>query len=61
MILPSPLSLRRLLSFVIAPAIELKHCLCMTGYSFFSWSAAMLLSYPLEIYEDLIGLPIALP
>jgi hypothetical protein len=33
----------------------------MTGYSFFAWSAAMLLSYPLEVYEGFFGLPVALP
>jgi hypothetical protein len=53
--------LYRLLAFMIAPGIEFKHCLCMTGYSFFGWSIALLLSYPLEMYEDLIGLPVTLP
>lgn len=47
----------RLLSYVIAPTIELKHCLCMTGYSLFSWIMALLVSYPLEVYEDIFGLP----
>eukprot|EP01035_Chromulina_nebulosa_P027670 gene27670-36420_t len=28
----------RLLAFVIAPPIGMKHCLSMTGYSFFSWN-----------------------
>ena len=51
----------RFLAFLIAPAIEFKHCMCMTGYSFFSWSLALLLSYPLEVYEDLIGIPTSLP
>ena len=54
-------SLYRLLSFMIAPTIELKHTLCMTGYSFLSWSLAMLLSYPLELYEENWGIPVATP
>ena len=51
----------RFLAFLIAPAIEFKHCMCMTGYSFFSWSLALLLSYPLEVYEENIGIPTSLP
>ena len=51
----------RFLAFLIAPAIEFKHCMCMTGYSFFSWSLALLLSYPLEVYEEIIGIPTSLP
>ena len=51
----------RLLAFFVAPTIGLKHCLCMTGYSFFSWSMAMIASYPLEVYEEFIGLPITMP
>eukprot|EP01035_Chromulina_nebulosa_P018197 gene18197-23859_t len=54
-------SLYRLLSFVIAPTIGIKHCLSMTGYSFFGWTLALLCSYPLERYNQQIGLPIALP
>ena len=54
-------TLYRILSFIIAPTISLKHTLCMTGYSFYSWSIAMLTSYPLEIYEESWKIPIALP
>ena len=54
-------TLYRILSFIIAPTISLKHTLSMTGYSFFSWSAAMLTSYPLELYEESWKIPIALP
>lgn len=53
--------LYRLLAFFVAPTIELKQCLCITGYSFFSWSMAMIASYPLEVYEEFFGLPIAMP
>ena len=54
-------SLYRLLAFVIAPTIELKHCLSITGYSFFAWNLALVISYPLESYQDLIGLPVFIP
>lgn len=54
-------ALYRILAFVIAPTIELKHCLCVTGYSFFAWSLSLLLSYPLDAYQDTIGIPVFLP
>lgn len=54
-------SLYRLLAFVLAPTIDIRHCLSMTGYSFFAWNLALLCTYPLERYQDFIGLPIALP
>ena len=53
--------LYRLLSFVIAPGIYFKHCLCITGYSFYAWSLALLCSYPVEKYKATLGLPVALP
>ena len=53
--------LYRLLSFVIAPGIYFKHCLCITGYSFYAWSLALLCSYPVEKYKSTLGLPVALP
>ena len=51
----------RLLAFVIAPSIGMKHCLSMTGYSFFSWNLALLCSYPLELYKEDIAIPLSLP
>lgn len=45
----------------MSPWIEFKHCLCIVGYSFFSWSAALLLSYPLEHYQDVFKVPSTLP
>ena len=50
-----------LLAFVIAPPIGMKHCLSMTGYSFFSWNLALLCSYPLELYKEDISIPLSLP
>lgn len=52
-------SLYRLLSYLFAPAIKLKHCLCMTGYSFFYWNLAILLSYPLELNKENLNVPIS--
>jgi hypothetical protein len=54
-------TLYRILAYVIAPPIGLKHCLSMTGYSFFSWNLALLCMYPLELYKDDIKIPISLP
>jgi len=54
-------ALYRILSFVVAPTIELKHCLCVTGYSFFAWSLSLLLSYPLDAYQETVGIPVFLP
>lgn len=54
-------SLYRILTFVIAPSIEMRHCLSVMGYSFFAWNVALICSYPLERYYDVIGLPISLP
>ena len=53
--------LYRILAFVIAPTISMKHCLSITGYSFFAWNIALLLSYPLESYQEYTGLPVFLP
>ncbi len=50
-----------LLSLLIAPTIGLKHCLSMTGYSFFSWNLALLCSFPLELYGDSLRIPMMLP
>ena len=41
----------RLLSFLIAPDIAFRHCLCITGYSFFSWSIALILSHLCDLYK----------
>mmetsp|Transcript_27612 Transcript_27612/g.39197 ORF Transcript_27612/g.39197 Transcript_27612/m.39197 type:complete len:718 (+) Transcript_27612:13-2166(+) len=51
----------RVLAYVIAPPINMKHCLSMTGYSFFSWNLALLCSYPLELYKDSTSIPLSLP
>ena len=55
--------LYRLLALVIAPGIQFKHCLSVTGYSFFAWSLALLCSYPLEKHKAVlpVPVPIALP
>jgi hypothetical protein len=54
-------SMYRILTFVIAPSIEMRHCLSVMGYSFFAWNVALICTYPLERYQDMIGLPISLP
>jgi hypothetical protein len=54
-------SLYRLLAFVIAPTLDMRHCLSITGYSFFAWNLSLLLSIPLESYQGLTGLPVFLP
>ena len=54
-------SLYRILAFVIAPTLEIKHCLSITGYSFFAWNLALLLSYPLESYQETLGVPVFIP
>lgn len=46
---------------VIAPTIGLQHCLSMTGYSFFAWNLALLCSFPLELYGDVLRIPMMLP
>ena len=45
-------SLYRILTFMIAPTISMRHCLSITGYSFFAWNLSLLLSYPLENYQQ---------
>lgn len=54
-------TLYRILASIIAPTIEIKHCLSITGYSFFAWNLALLMSYPLETYQEIIGLPVFIP
>ena len=46
---------------MIASTIELKHCLSITGYRFFAWNVALLISYPLESYLAVISLPVFFP
>lgn len=53
--------LYRFLAIFVAPSIQFKHCLCVTGYSFFFWSLAILSTLPLEHYRDSISLPILTP
>jgi hypothetical protein len=49
-----------LLSLMIASTkIKFKHCLCLTGYSFYAWNLALLISKPLEMY--LTEVPTTLP
>jgi len=43
-------SLYRVVAMVLAPAIHMKHTLCMTGYSFYPWMVALLTSHILEEY-----------
>ena len=54
-------ALYRLLALLVAPTIEFKHCLCVTGYGFFAWNVALLCSYPLENYKDTIDIPLVVP
>jgi hypothetical protein len=35
-------------AFFAAPTIRFGHCLCVTGYSFFAWSAAVFLSFIID-------------
>lgn len=52
----------RLLSLVLVPWIEFRHCLSVIGYSFFPWVLALLLSQLLETWEDLPpGVPAVTP
>lgn len=55
-------TMNRLLSLVLAPWIEFRHCLSVIGYSFFPWVLALLLSQLLERWEDLPpGVPAVTP
>ena len=54
-------ALYRLLALLVAPSIEFKHCLCVTGYGFFAWNIALLCIYPLENFSDMLGIPTMLP
>ncbi len=38
----------RFISILIAPSIEFKHCLCLSGYSYYAWCFALLISYFVE-------------
>jgi len=53
--------LYRVLAVLIAPSIQFKHCVSMIGYSFFAWNLAILGSFLLENYHDLLKLPAAVP
>ena len=53
--------LYRVLAVLIAPSIQFKHCVSMTGYSFFAWNLAILGSFPLENYHDLLKVPSVVP
>ena len=50
----------RLLSYFVSPWMEMRHCLCIVGYSFYAWSAALFLTYPLEHYGTFFRLPYSL-
>mmetsp|Transcript_8914 Transcript_8914/g.14815 ORF Transcript_8914/g.14815 Transcript_8914/m.14815 type:complete len:736 (+) Transcript_8914:105-2312(+) len=54
-------SVYRLLALITAPTIELKHCLSVTGYSFFSWNLALLSLFPLENYKETLRIPTMFP
>lgn len=61
-------ALYRLLSYVVAPSLTMRCCLSTSGYSLFSWSAAILASVPIEAYEEVgsallpvVHVPLALP
>eukprot|EP01039_Chlorochromonas_danica_P006813 gene6813-7526_t len=41
-------ALYRLLALVVAPALGVKQCLSLLGYSFYSWNLALLLLLPIE-------------
>jgi len=45
----------RVLAYLIAPALQYRHCLCLIGYSYYAWSFSLLLSYPLEALLSLFG------
>ena len=51
----------RLLALLVAPGIEFKHCLCVTGYGFFAWNVALLCIFPLENLYDTLQVPTMLP
>jgi hypothetical protein len=53
--------LYRLLALLVAPSIHFKHCLSVTGYSFYSWNFALLCSLPLEHYKTHLEIPLFLP
>lgn len=47
----------RLFAFLVAPSIRIRHCLCLTGYSFYSWIVALLVSYGLRVYYPYLHFP----
>ena len=59
--------LYRILAYVLAPSIEFKQCLSVSGYSLLSWSLALTLSFLLEVGEEnqsiaaTLKLPTSLP
>lgn len=53
--------LYRIVSYIVAPTIQFKHCLSVVGYSFFSWNLAILCYLPLEKYKNHIDIPSLLP
>ena len=42
-------SLYLLVAWLLTPIVTLRHCLCMTGYSFYPWILAISCSYCLEV------------
>lgn len=52
--------LYRLLAFIIAPDLDLRHCLCVTGYSYFWWSVALALSHLCDMHDE-VGVPASFP
>jgi hypothetical protein len=51
----------RILAYFIAPKLDLRRCLSITGYSFFAWNLSLLLSYPIEAFQEVSYVPAALP
>ncbi len=45
-------TLYRLLGFAMLPQLKFKHCLCITGYSFYYWNLAILVYYPLDSWTN---------
>lgn len=50
-------AMHRLLSFLVAPGLNAKHCVCLVGYSLFSWCIALLLSSALDAQRSLLHVP----
>lgn len=54
-------AMHRLLSFLVAPGLNAKHCVCLVGYSLFSWCIALLLSSAFDAQRSLLHIPPQIP